>query len=194
MLWPCALSYLIGTLPSGLLIGKAFGVDIRQQGSGNVGATNVARTVGKKAGIATLMFDIIKGIGAPLLVSSIGYPELTPHAAVCVVAGHCFSYPGLLRGGKGVATSLGAALYLAPSSAAGALLAFLCVYRGSKIVSLSSMLAVLVAPIMGFACGYSNRTIVALLLIAVIVCMRHYENIGRLLRGEEKPFSSRSST
>jgi glycerol-3-phosphate acyltransferase PlsY len=204
------IAYLVGCFPSGVLIAKIFGADITQKGSGNVGATNVARVVGKKAGIATLLVDITKGIfGAslPYLALGLGFIHFPisgstpPHSywtpegmsSLCgfaCILGHCFSLPGL-KGGKGVATALGVVLAIAPITMSLLVLAiFAGMFATTRIVSCSSLAASAAVPLLSaFYFGF-NLSII-FLAMASVIWLRHKDNIRRLLKGEEKRFSSK---
>lgn len=184
--------YLIGTIPSGYLIAKSKGIDIRKEGSGNVGATNVARTLGKTAGIITLLIDIAKGAIAVLIAIAFeANNELNSLAALMVVLGHCFSIPRLLSGGKGVATAFGASLALAPLTALVAVVVFFTVFKVKKIVSLASISAATSLPISNYLITQNYQTTAALFVIALVVSIRHKENILRILAGEEKTFKAK---
>lgn len=181
--------YLLGCFPTGVLVAKLYGVSIAQKGSGNVGATNVARVIGKKAGIITLLGDALKGVLGVLIAQQVFSSEaLISAAGFCVVLGHCLSLPPLLKGGKGVATSIGALSILSPSSALTALIIFLLFFLVSKIVSLSSILAAGAAALFAFCSNLSEERILAIMLIAFLVAVRHHENISRLLAGTESKF------
>jgi acyl phosphate:glycerol-3-phosphate acyltransferase len=195
MWFPVLCAYLIGTFPSGKIIAKAHGVDITKTGSGNVGATNLARSLGKKAGVLTLLIDTLKGFVTPALVAWIGYSwENTLASGVAVVAGHCFSIPGVLRGGKGVATSLGAFLYIGTIPTLSGLLLFLLLAKQTKLISLASVLGVGCTPFVAALLGMQVGTIVAFSLVSMIVTIRHADNIKRLLKGTENKFSSARTT
>src|SRR5215471_18099936 len=133
------LAYLCGSIPTGVLIAKNMGVDVRKVGSGNIGATNVARSVGKKAGLLTLLGDAAKGLFPVLVVRMLDLGE-TPLAcsAVAALLGHLFSPFLGFSGGKGVATGLGVFLGLAPQAILLALLFFAITFAISRIVSLAS--------------------------------------------------------
>lgn len=184
--------YLLGAFPTGVLIAKLHGVDITSQGSGNVGATNVSRVIGKKAGVLTLVGDLCKGSLAVLIgyaVSPFGW--FPAGAAMAVVCGHCFSVPPYLKGGKGVATALGAILVLFPLSGLVALIMFGGVFAFSKIVSLASLSAALVTPIFSLITNQNDATSAALAGMAGVIVYRHRENIKRLIEGREPTFSSK---
>ena len=184
--------YLLGAFPTGSLVAKIYGIDITSKGSGNVGATNVARVVGKRAGILTLLGDALKGalgvLIAGLVVGDAWFPGA---AAVSVVLGHCFSVPPYLRGGKGVATALGVITVLYPSSSIVALVTFGAFFGIWKIVSLASIAATLVVPIWALVTNAPDAVSASLIAIAALIVMRHEQNIKRLMEGREPRFSAR---
>lgn len=183
--------YLIGAFPTGMLISKLHGVDIAAQGSGNVGATNVARVIGKRAGILTLLCDVLKGVlGVGVAALLVGTQWYVVSAGVAVVLGHCFSIPGYLKGGKGVATALGVILALYPSSAVVALVTFGAVFAFSRIVSLASLAATCLVPLWAFVSNAPDATGVGFLAIAATIGYRHQENIRRIMEGREPKFST----
>ncbi len=182
--------YLIGAFPSGLLISKLMGVDIRRAGSGNVGATNIARILGKRAGVLTLLLDISKGLTAMLIATHfLISAEEQALAAVIIVLGHTLSFPPILKGGKGVATALGVILIASPIHVLIALAVFAISFYLSKIVSLSSILAAATVGITSFNLNDKGLGL-ALLAIATIVILRHTANIKRLLVGAESKFTT----
>jgi glycerol-3-phosphate acyltransferase PlsY len=186
------LIYLVGTVPVGLVVARAQGVDITAVGSKSVGATNVARSVGKVAGIITLIGDVLKGVvgvslGSVFFDSSSG-PAI---AGFFVVAGHCFSLPPVLKGGKGVATALGAILMLYPLAALFGIVTFSISFLLSKIVSLSSLIAAITTPLVVLATGGDDAICNALIAIAALVTYRHHQNIDRLMKGTEPTFSTK---
>jgi glycerol-3-phosphate acyltransferase PlsY len=189
-------SYLIGAIPFGLLLSRGSGIDIRSQGSKNIGATNVARLLGKKKGGLTLVFDVLKGYLPMFLTALIMHadPRRDLFIALCgaaTVLGHMFPVYLRLKGGKGVATALGAFLYLAPVAVLGCLLVFVATVYLSGFVSLGSLLGsvsiLLWLPLLEVPAW-------KLWLAAFIVLMiwsKHYQNIGRLLRGTEKTWKKK---
>lgn len=184
--------YLLGAFPTGILISKAHGIDISSQGSGNVGATNVARVIGKRAGILTLLIDACKGaLGVALASWIVGKPWFVGGASLAVVLGHCFSIPTILKGGKGVATALGVISVLYPSSSIVALVMFGGVFAMWRIVSLAAIAATLVVPMWALVTNASDSVSVSLILIAALIVMRHEQNIRRLIEGREPTFGSR---
>ncbi|WP_457677516.1 glycerol-3-phosphate 1-O-acyltransferase PlsY [Thermovibrio sp.] len=184
------LSFLLGSIPFGYLIGKLKGVDVRSRGSGNIGATNVSRVLGKKYGLIVLLLDALKGAAAvfvaKLLNLSIEYQVL---AGLFAILGHCFS-PWLgFRGGKGVATGLGAFLVISPKATLIALLVFLTVFSLTGFVSLSSITAALSYPlIFKFLYSPSPKVFIFVSLGALVIVAKHHSNVVRLLKGEEKKF------
>jgi glycerol-3-phosphate acyltransferase PlsY len=189
-------AYLIGAVPIGWMIARGFGVtDIRRQGSGNIGATNVLRTLGWLPAILTLVGDVLKGYLAVAAAHALGggEPALTAAGTVAAVAGNCWSVFLGFRGGKGVATGLGALLRTAPLATLAALPVFLVVVATTRFVSLGSLLATLCVPLGAWALGYPPAFVVGTLVVALIILGRHHENIGRLLAGTESRFGRRST-
>lgn len=187
-------AYLIGAVPVGYLVAKAFGVgDIRSQGSGNIGATNVMRTLGRLPGILTLLADIAKGYGAVAAGAVIGdgAPGVTAACAVAAVVGNCWSVFLGFRGGKGVATGLGAFLRVVPWAAVAAIPVFLVVAATTRYVSLASLLAACLVPVGALALGYPSVVVVACVAVAAIVVLRHRDNIARLASGSERRLGGR---
>jgi len=186
-------SSLLGSIPFGLILAKLFaGKDVREAGSGNIGATNVARVVGPAAGILTLILDTLKGYAAVWLAG-----RFTDHsakwmvvAAMAVLAGHCFPVWLKFKGGKGVATALGVFLALCPTAALSALLLFILVVVYSRYVSLGSVSAAAAMPLLIYflwAPKYAPPLIVDLgtLAIAALVIFKHDGNLQRLIEGVE---------
>ncbi len=182
------LAYLIGAIPIGLLAGFAKGVDVRQIGSGNIGTTNVIRAVGTRIGIAVFAGDVLKGVLGVLLCKVLGGEGwMLGMAALLVVMGHCFSpYLGF-KGGKGVATSLGAFLALRPLLGLACLAIWVVVVATTRYVSLGSVLAVAAGPVILYATSpaVGAEVVVAVVVIALLVIGRHNDNIERLLKGTE---------
>jgi glycerol-3-phosphate acyltransferase PlsY len=189
-------AYLIGAVPIGWLVARAFGVtDIRQHGSGSIGATNVLRTLGRRAGIVTLLGDVGKGYLAVTLAATLGggEPGVIATATVAAVAGNGWSVFLGFRGGKGVATGLGALLATVPLATLAALPVFVAVVATTRFVSLGSLLSALCVPLGAWALGYPAASVVASLVVAAIIAGRHHENIGRLLAGTESRLGRRSA-
>ena len=187
-------AYLLGSVPTGFILGSLAGVDVRKAGSGNVGATNVARVVGKRHGILTLVADIAKGVIPIAVAFSLGLtPTATALVGIAAFLGHL--YPVFLRfqGGKGVATALGVFLGLAPWATLVLMAIFVLVLLATRVVSLSSMLAAAFAPIVFWFFFHSPILTGTSLFIAVMIILRHRGNIQRLLLGTEPRLGASSS-
>jgi glycerol-3-phosphate acyltransferase PlsY len=178
------VAYLCGAIPSGVLLARTAGVDVRRAGSGNVGATNVARTAGARLGLLTLAADVAKGFAPVAIATRLGGDGALPAwAAVAVVLGHVF--PPTLGGGKGVATALGASLALYPAATLPTLGAFGLTLASSRWVSLASMVAALVAPVAVGCLGYPRADLAAAAATALLIVVRHRDNVERILAGTE---------
>lgn len=185
------ISYLVGSIPTGLLLGKAYGIDVRKEGSGNIGATNLYRTLGRKVGVMTLIGDCLKGLVPVLAIKfSTLPPEYAAWVGLSAFSGHVFSMFLRFRGGKGVATALGVFLALAPMAVAIAIAVFAALMFAWRYVSLGSICAAAVMPVAVALLGGSRTLVVVTLLIAVVVIVRHHENIRRLLAGTENRFKA----
>jgi acyl phosphate:glycerol-3-phosphate acyltransferase len=188
-----ALAYLSGSVPYGVVLTLLVaGVDVRQVGSGNIGATNAARAGGRKLGVLVLLLDVLKAV-APILVAR-ALLAGAPHAdgwvtavALAAFVGHLFPVWLRFKGGKGVATGLGIFLVLAPWAALAGAVVYLAVYLTTRISSAGSLAGTAVCCAGGFALhGPRSPMPWAGLAIGLLVVLRHRENIRRLLRGEEK--------
>lgn len=189
-LW-LAGAYLLGSIPTGLLLGKLYGIDVRQEGSGNIGATNLYRTVGRKVGIITLIGDCLKGFLPVMLAWQLGLGEpLQAWIGLAAFCGHVFSVFLLFRGGKGVATALGVYLALAPLAVLGALLVFILLVAIWRYISLGSVMAAAAMPLIIFLRPHSSQLLIATALISLIVIAKHHANISRLLAGTESKFKT----
>lgn len=190
-------AYLIGSIPSAIWVGKRFyDLDVREHGSGNAGATNTFRVLGKKAGIPVLLMDILKGFIAVKLVylqSIYASSEIVPFTNLQLafgfgaVIGHIFPVFAGFRGGKGIATLLGIVLAIHAGAAIGALLIFLIVLITTKYVSLGSMLAGISFPLFIFFV-FQERVpslIIFSLVVAILIIITHQKNIERLLKHNE---------
>lgn len=190
ILW-LAGAYLLGAIPTGLLLGKLYGIDVRSEGSGNIGATNLYRTLGRKVGIITLLGDCLKGFLPVLLAWQMGLSEpLQAWVGLAAFCGHVFSVFLLFKGGKGVATALGVYLALAPLAVLGALLVFILLVAVWRYISLGSIVAAAVMPLIIFFRPHSNELLIATVLISVIVIAKHHANINRLVAGTESKFKA----
>jgi glycerol-3-phosphate acyltransferase PlsY len=186
-----ASAYLIGSIPTGLLLGKSYGIDIRKEGSGNIGATNLYRTVGRKVGIITLIGDCLKGLLPVLLVQHSSLPpEFAAWVGLAAFCGHVFSVFLKFKGGKGVATALGVFLALSPLAVTIALALFASLMFLWRYVSLGSISAAAAMPLAVFFLGGSRTVTIVTLVIAAIVIIRHHENIKRLISGTESKFKA----
>ncbi len=185
---PLILGYIIGSIPFGFILTKVFiKTDIRAIGSGNIGATNVLRTGNKKLALATLLLDAGKGaiLIAVMYVYALQFGSIAVMlAGLGAIFGHCFPIWLKFKGGKGVATALGVLLTAVPYAGLAACATWLITAKITKISSLSALIAVLVAPIVTlFIYGAVPAGICA--LIALLVWVRHKDNIKRILNGEE---------
>ncbi len=180
-------AYFLGSVPFGLLLARwRKGLDVREGGSGNIGATNVLRQAGPLLGVATLACDAAKGALPALLALWAGSDALAGAAALCAFLGHCFPvYSRFKGGGKGVATAAGCALALCWQALAGALVVFVLAVRVSGRVSVGSLLASASLPLFALAFFESFWIVSAFFLMSLLVWYRHKENISRLRQGTE---------
>jgi glycerol-3-phosphate acyltransferase PlsY len=195
-----AVSYLLGSIPFGFLLVRAFrGADIRRSGSGNIGATNVARTA-PLLGLLTLVLDAVKGICAVLIarhwiVASSGMSAeiLAGVAALFAVLGHIFPVWLKFRGGKGVATGLGSFVLLAPKAVLVMVGVFVAVVLLFRFISLGSITAVALFPLLAWLLdGYSRSPVLGFMaMVSILVIAKHRENIRRLIAGTENRFQLR---
>jgi glycerol-3-phosphate acyltransferase PlsY len=184
-------AYLIGSIPTGLLLGKVFGVDIRTTGSGNIGATNVYRTLGRKVGVMTLVGDCLKGLIPVLVAKQMGLPDLgIALVGLAAFLGHVYTVFLGFKGGKGVATALGVFLGLSPLSVLLTLAVFVLVLFKWRYVSLGSIVAAAAMPVFVAAIDRRLSIVVVTLLVAVLVIWKHRENIKRLRAGSESKFKA----
>jgi glycerol-3-phosphate acyltransferase PlsY len=186
----CLGAYVLGSVPTGLLIARARGVDIRAVGSGNIGATNVARALGKPWAIFVLSCDALKGF-VPVFAGRFVIHGLSDGAValagLAAIVGHMFTVFLRGRGGKGVATSLGVALAISPPAALGGLALYILVFLTTRLSSVGSLLGIWSFPALASLLGGVARPYLALSVsTALLVTLRHRENLTRLLKGEEK--------
>lgn len=191
------VSYLIGSVPFGYILVRLFKQqDIRATGSGNIGATNVARSGAKGLAIATLVLDTLKGSVAVLLAWKLvgdanHTKEAQAFASLFVILGHCFPAWLKFRGGKGVATALGAFILLTPKALMLALGLFIVIVLLTRYVSLGSVLAAVTVPVASYALGaLPTKALILLSLGCLIVIIKHRQNISRLLSGTESKFGA----
>jgi glycerol-3-phosphate acyltransferase PlsY len=184
-----AVAFAVGAIPFGVLVSRAFyGTDIRSSGSGNIGAANALRTLGKRGAIAVLVLDALKGFAPALAFGALGGPVPAAVAAVASVAGHCWSPFLGFKGGKGVATFLGAVIALWWPAGIAFAIVWIAAVLACGYASVGSMLASLaMAPVLWFGLGRTG--LLAGLVSALLIVYRHRENLDRLRRGTENRLS-----
>src|SRR4029450_9056042 len=196
------VSYLLGSIPAGYLAGRMAGIDIREAGSGNIGATNVPRTLGRRYGYPVFVVDFAKGALAVCLSILIGREvEARPTsneiygigAGICCVLGHVFPVWLGFKGGKGVATSAGALFGLMPLAAAIGVGLWVIIFEARRYVSLASVATAILLPLTVLGLTHAGRTdgmalFYFTLCLAAVVIFRHLSNLSRLLRGTEPRF------
>lgn len=181
----CLSSFVIGSMPAGYLIGKLKGVDIRSKGSGNIGASNAFRVLGKKEGIFTLLFDMLKGL---LVVSIVWFlfknQTFTIVSAIFAVLGHDFSIFLNFKGGKGVATTYGVSLLFSVYSVVGLIL-WLIILKSTKYASLASLLSFGITSLIVIFANTDKSVKMLFVTLFIVMIIRHYQNILRLIQGKE---------
>lgn len=205
------VSYLLGSIPFGYLLVRIFrGEDVRQTGSGNIGATNVARTGSKGLAVATLLLDALKGYVAVAHVFHFAshhpghVPDYGPHsvyilaalAGFCAILGHMFPVWLRFKGGKGVATAVGAFLGIAPAAVGISLLLFVAIVAVTRYVSLGSIAGAAAFPVAAWWLNAATRSPAVLVLMAassLLIILRHKDNIRRLLAGNENRFGGKKT-
>ncbi len=205
-LYVSIVAYFLGSIPSGFLAGRMAGVDIRQCGSGNIGATNVTRALGKKYGYPVFFADFTKGLASVLFAAFVAQrflPQRAPEtveivAAVCVVLGNAFPVWLCFRGGKGVATSAGMLFGLTPIAAVSVVIVWVVVFFTTRFVSLASIIAAAcLAPavwLVNHALGRERPLLLYMsIVLSVVVLLRHRTNMVRLLQGKEEGFKRREN-
>jgi len=195
------LAYLLGSIPFGYILVRLFlKQDIRKTGSGNTGATNVARSGKKGLAIATLLLDLLKGVAAVVIARHIGAAhgmnteDMAAAAAAMAILGHIFPVWLGFRGGKGVATGLGVFLAISPLTTLCCLAVFIAIFLLWKYVSLASIVAAAVFPVFAFLFSHGNVSpIVAasFVVIPAVIIFKHHSNIQRLLKGTENRFGKK---
>ncbi len=186
-LFASLIAYLLGSIPFGLILGKAiWRTDLRHHGSGNIGATNAWRTLGKQAGITIFLCDFLKGLIAVAIAQHLSDSSIVAVlAAIFALVGHSFSFLMQFKGGKGVATGLGVLVMLMPAVSLIAFLLWLGIVYATRYVSLGSCIAAIVAAILSFTMDYPLPYGAFALLAAILIVVRHRSNIGRLMNGTE---------
>jgi acyl phosphate:glycerol-3-phosphate acyltransferase len=198
------VAYLLGSIPFGLILVRLVrGEDVRLSGSGNIGATNVARTGGAKLGVVTLLLDALKGYVGVAFAIGLSHSETAIDsglaaalAALCAILGHVFPVWLKFRGGKGVATAVGAFLGLAPRAVLVVLAIFLIVVAIFRYVSLGSIVAAAVFPVLAYFLYRSTSTMADLLVMfaaSFLIILKHKANIRRLLNGAESRLQFRKT-
>ena len=185
------LGFVLGSIPFGLILTRAAGLgDVRQIGSGSIGATNVLRTGNKGLAAATVLLDAAKAV-VPILIARAFWPGTEGVAAVAAVAGHCFTPWLAFKGGKGFASAAGALGALAFPAFFVCAMIWAATLAISRISSVSSLVSVIAAPLVAWGMGFP-QIIAPLVAIAAIVIVQHRANIGRLMRGEEPKVGTKS--
>lgn len=186
--------FLLGSIPFGyVLVRLVRGEDVRSFGSGNIGATNVGRVLGRGGWVATLLLDVGKGSAAVLIARALSVdPAAAAVAGLGAILGHCYSPWMGFRGGKGVATMLGTFAVLAPSATLAAVGAFLLVAGATRYVSAASLVAAGTMTAVILWQGQGRALAIAATVTLVVVVVRHRANIGRLLSGRESRIGARS--
>lgn len=185
-------SYLIGSIPFGFIIAKIKGIDIRRHGSGNIGATNVWRTIGPGAGLAVLALDASKGAAAVYIGRSYGVEGVEMLTGIAALVGHAFPLFLGFRGGKIIATGAGVLLALAPPVLLIAFTVFIIVVLVSRYVSLGSVCAALSVPLSMFLLHYSLLYNIFGVVLCLFAVLKHIPNIKRLAQGTESKISLKS--
>jgi glycerol-3-phosphate acyltransferase PlsY len=189
-------SFLIGAVPTGLLIAKSRGIDLRKVGSGNIGATNVLRAMGKEAALLTLIGDIAKGALPVALARAVGFAEHhVLYEGLCGLAaiiGHDFSPFLRFRGGKGVATSIGVLLVFSPYVGLFTVTLWLMTARRTRYSSLSALVSFGLLPLSVYVIDYSKDRMMIAAAVAALLFIRHAGNIRRLIQGTETKIGERT--
>ncbi len=197
-------AYFLGSIPNGYLVAKAKGIDLRRVGSGNIGATNAMRVLGKPLGLLVLLADAGKGALAcavlpPLAVRITGISGFPGEwgmivAGISSILGHNFTCWLRFKGGKGIATSAGVLLVLMPKALGVCFVAWALVFAASRIVSLASIVAAVVLPIAAWRLGRDGSIILVATMLGVLAIYRHRANIQRLLQGAEPRVGKKTQT
>lgn len=188
-------SYVLGSIPFGLIIGKLWGsIDVRQHGSGNIGTSNVMRTVGKGAAAVVLVLDVLKGTVPVAAAASLGVPDWVVAAtAFCAVAGHTGSVFLKFNGGKGIATALGAAIGIDFRLALALVAVWVLVLVVTRYISVASLAGAACMPFIVWALGHHTPFVVSAAGISLLAAWRHRSNVSRLLAGTEYRFGERAA-
>ncbi len=185
------LAFIIGSIPFGIIIAKAKGIDLKKVGSGNIGATNVLRSLGKSAALLTLLGDVLKGTAAVAIGRYFGLgPVFEGLCGFCAILGHNFSLFLGFRGGKGVATSFGVLSIYSPQTALFTFIIWLIVVMTTKYSSLGALVSFGLLPLSILFFDHRDKIIIAV-LITILIFVRHKDNIKRLLSGTERKMGRR---
>ncbi len=186
-------SFVIGSIPCGVLVARAKGIDLKNVGSGNIGATNVLRTTGKWPALLTLAGDVLKGV-IPVAVGKYLLHDLTMEGVIglSAILGHNFSLFLRFRGGKGVATSIGVLLVFSPKAALVTVVIWLVVTLFTRYSSLGAIVSFGVLPLTIYGADYTRERLVISLIISVLLMLRHADNIKRLIQGTEPKVGKRA--
>ena len=187
-------AYLIGSVPFALLLARRWGAaDLRQLGSGNLGAANVLRASGVRAGVLVAVLDVAKGAASVALAMRVTSGPVAPAAAgFAAIVGHIYPVWLRFKGGKGVATACGVFSVLTPLAVPPSLVLFLVAVWATKYISLGSILASLVLPSIAYATGAPAATLVAAWAAAALIVFRHRSNVARLVGGTERRLGARA--
>ena len=189
-----AFSFLVGSIPFGVVFTKSRGIDLEKVGSGNIGATNVLRVAGKKVALMTLMGDILKGTAAVALARAVGTGTLVEGmAGLAAVAGHDFSLFMRFRGGKGVATSLGVILIYTPIAGILTIIIWLVTVLTMRYSSMGALVSFSLMPVWVLLQGYPSEKLYTAIIIAVLLVAKHSGNIKRLIKGTEGKIGNRGN-
>lgn len=206
LLFVLILAYVIGSLPTAYIVGRAKAIDIREHGSGNVGATNVMRVLGRQIGFLVLLVDLLKGVLAVVLVTAVfvnSWPMALKEihvkmlAGITAMIGHLYPVWLDFKGGKGVATATGFMLALAPAMVLVSMAVFLATVLITKIMSLASIIAALSLPLSFFIFynfGEGLDLFIFIMVVVLFVVLKHRSNIRRILDGEETKITSFSKS
>jgi glycerol-3-phosphate acyltransferase PlsY len=185
--------YVLGSFPTGLLVGRAYGVDVRRVGSGNIGMANVLRSMGKRAATLTMIGDMLKGL-VPVVVARLLTENEWVVAAVAfaALAGHCWPIFLKFKGGKGVATGAGTSIGLAPVVGLGLFTFWWAVVLVSRYTSLGAISVMIVSPVAFFLSGQPTPYVLYTIVGGVLVLWRHRENASALMKGTERKMGEKA--
>lgn len=185
------ISYLLGSIPFAYIIIRQFkGIDIREVGSGNVGTTNALRTAGKRVALAALLGDLLKGLAAAWLGMQAGGEGLAAACVLAAVIGHCWPLFIGFQGGKGMATTAGAVLFLMPKVFLFLAIIFILIVFFSRYVSLASISVAVLLPLTALLLSQPGSYLLISMILTLLVVYRHRENIERLRNGNERKIGS----